>query len=280
MSAGSLDVVLLHGGWHCSASWGPFVPALRARGHRVVAVDLPGHGWRARHPKGYFRAGQPGLETEPTTSGEITLDTAADVVIEALVRGSGRPAVLVSHSSSGAIAGRVAEARPDLVDHLVYVAGIVPSRLVSAIEVGALPEYGSPTMDGLVIGDPVALGTLRINPRATDPFYRELLRAKFYGDLSPDEASAYLDLLCPDQPLSFLAEPVVVTAEAWGSIPRTYVVTTNDKAIAPAVQEILMNDADDLTPGNPFRRHRIDSGHSPFASHPAELADIVSAVGG
>lgn len=276
-----LGVVLVHGGWHCGSSWGQVVPALQARGHLVVAPDLPGHGWQARHPEGYFAPGQPDLATAPTRLEDPTLERAADVVLDAVraVRaadGGGRPAVVVSHSSSGSIVSRAAEKAPELADHLVYVAAIVPSRLHSAMEYGSLPEYGSQTMDGLVVGDPAAVGTLRINPRSTEPRYRDLLHSKFYGDLPRAAADAFLELLCPDQPLSFLAEPVSVTEARWGSIPRTYVTTTRDSSIAPAVQDLMIEDADALTPGNRFRRVAVDTGHCPFASRPEELADIIA----
>jgi pimeloyl-ACP methyl ester carboxylesterase len=284
VSGTALNIALVHGGWHCGASWGPLVPALLARGHRVVTPDLPGHGWKARYPEGYFDAGQPGLETRRTSLGNTTLEMAADTVIEVLstLQAAGdrdRPAVLVAHSSSGSIASLAAEKAPGLIDHLVYVAAIVPSRLTSTLEYAALPEYGSQTMDGLLVGDPAVTGTLRINPRSTDPQYRELLHRKFYGDMPRETSAAFLELLCSDQPLGFIADPVTVTQSRWGMIPRTYVMTTKDFSIAPALQEIMINDADDLTPENRFRRIPIDAGHSPYASRPEELADIIEGVG-
>lgn len=149
----------------------------------MSAVQLPGHGTDARFPDGYFTAGQPGLDTAPATLGKITVDDAADVVLDALRAaragspGQARP-VVVSHSSTGAIVSRAAETAPEMFGHLVYIAAIVPSRR-TAMEIGALPEYGSPTMDGLLVGDPAALGAMRINPRSTDPGYRDLMRRKF-----------------------------------------------------------------------------------------------------
>jgi pimeloyl-ACP methyl ester carboxylesterase len=271
--------VLVHGGWHCGASWGAVSPLIRRAGHRVTAVDLPGHGWRARFPEGYLTADQTGFAEAPGLVGDGTLRAAADAVLDELraVR-AGDPAdriVLVSHSSAGAIASLAAETAPELVDHLVYVAAIVPSRLTSALEVAALPEYGSQTMDGLVIGDPAASGVLRLNPRSTDPAYRALLRNKFYTDLSAEQAEPFLNLLVPDQPLGFIAEPVTVTSDRWGSVPRTYIFTSQDQSIAPAVQHIMVDDADALHPQRPFRRVVIDSSHSPFASQPQRLADLI-----
>jgi len=40
----------------------------------------------------------------------------------------------------------------------------------------------------------------------------------------------------------------------------------------------MVNDADDLTPHNRFRRISVDTGHSPYASRPGELADIIEEV--
>lgn len=116
------NVVLIHGGWHCSTSWGAVVPLLRTGGHCVVSPDLPGHGWKSRFPENYFSAGQPHLETEKTTLEGITLGMAAATVLDALqaVRSASngkRPVVLVSHSSSGAIASLAA--RPWTASSLV-----------------------------------------------------------------------------------------------------------------------------------------------------------------
>jgi pimeloyl-ACP methyl ester carboxylesterase len=278
------DLVLLHGGWHCGASWGEVVPLLQARGHCVIAPDLPGHGWRARFPAGYFDRGQPGLTTARSAIGDITLDAAAADVLGVLraVRGASggaRPMVLVAHSISGVVASLVAETAPGLVDHLVYIAAMVPSRLRSSAAYSALPEYGSQTMDGLLVGDPAVTGTLRINPWSADPRYRDLLRRKFYGDVPRAEADAFAHLLSADLPLSFAVEEVAVTPDRWGSIPRTYVHTTRDFAIAPAVQVTMIRDADALAPRTAFRQVTMDTGHSPFASRPWDVADIIAGAG-
>jgi len=100
----------------------------------------------------------------------------------------------------------------------------------------------------------------------------------FYNDLPPDEAAPFLDALSPDQPLCYLAEPVTVTPRRWGAVARTYVITAQDKAIAPAVQSVMADHADAMTPDNPFRRITLDSGHSPYASRPAELARLIAGV--
>jgi len=36
--------VLVHGSWHGAWCWGKVVPLLERAGHKVEAIDLPGHG--------------------------------------------------------------------------------------------------------------------------------------------------------------------------------------------------------------------------------------------
>lgn len=277
----SNDYVLLHGAWHCGSTWGRLVSRLRHAGHRALTVELPGHGPDARFPDGYFAAAQDGLATAPTTLPEITLDVATAPVLETLrdlrERGEKQRTVLVSHSGSGAVASKVAESAPELVDHLVYVTAMAPSVRRSASELADEPELAE-AMAGLLVADPTVVGAFRINPRSADPAYRATMREAFYNDLPPAEADAYLNLLSPDQPLSFLAEPVTVTSERWGSIPRTFIRTAQDRSIPPSIQDIIIGDADQRHPEHPFDVVEIDSGHSPFASQPERLAEILAAV--
>ncbi|KQQ65809.1 alpha/beta fold hydrolase [Microbacterium sp. Leaf320] len=46
----SSTVVLLHGMMGSSESWWRVIPRLTAQGHRVLALDLPGHGLSPRNP--------------------------------------------------------------------------------------------------------------------------------------------------------------------------------------------------------------------------------------
>jgi pimeloyl-ACP methyl ester carboxylesterase len=93
-------VVLVHGAGGNRLLWGSQLRDLAAA-HRVVAVDLPGHG----------RSVGPGL---------ATIGAYAEVVSEVL--GSlGAPAVLVGHSMGGGIALQLALEWPGLVAGLVLL---------------------------------------------------------------------------------------------------------------------------------------------------------------
>ncbi|KPC94309.1 esterase, partial [Streptomyces sp. NRRL F-6602] len=115
--------VLVHGAFANSFSFAPLQAELGLLGHRSVAVDLPGHGFEATFPASYqapqdFAA----LAAEPGAIKGVTLADNAARGIEALERARRNgPPVLVGHSRGGATITAVANARPDLIDRLVYV---------------------------------------------------------------------------------------------------------------------------------------------------------------
>jgi hypothetical protein len=66
-----------------------------------------------------------------------------------------------------------------------------------------------------------------------------------------------------------------VTAGRWGSLPRTYISCTEDRAIPPALQQKMIADADDLTPQNRTHVLKIKASHSPFVSKVNELVALL-----
>jgi len=94
--------VFVHGGFHAAWCWDHTISELAALGHDAVAVDLPGHGARVAE--------------------ESTLANRRDAIASALKPGD----VLVGHSGGGFDATLAADAAPDLVDHIVYLAAALP----------------------------------------------------------------------------------------------------------------------------------------------------------
>lgn len=93
---------LVHGGGDVGWYWHLVEPALRRRGHDVVAPDLP------------------------CDDNTATLHDYADTVVEAIAdRGDRDDVIVVGHSYGGFTAPLVADRRP--VDLLVFVAGMVPA---------------------------------------------------------------------------------------------------------------------------------------------------------
>ena len=98
-------VVLLHGFPDFWYGWRMQIPALVAAGFRVVAPDLPGYG---------------GSESPREAGGWTVRGLAA--TIAALIEGiTDERVVLVGHDWGGALAWRLAAARPDLVRRLVIL---------------------------------------------------------------------------------------------------------------------------------------------------------------
>src|SRR5690349_24977634 len=96
------DFVLVHGSWHGAWCWHKVVPQLRALGHRVEAIDLPGHG------------------RDRTELGSIGLEDYAASVGAAIERAEG-PAVVVAHSRGGIAASQAAERCHDRIGQPVYL---------------------------------------------------------------------------------------------------------------------------------------------------------------
>ncbi|MBB4688330.1 alpha/beta fold hydrolase [Amycolatopsis jiangsuensis] len=269
------DFVLVHGAWHSGAAWAEVSFELAAANSRPCALDLPGAGPNARFPASYLTGGQEGFTTEPSPLRDLTLEDVADAVVEALRRlAAGRRVVLVAHSLGGLAVTRAAEKAPELVDHLVYVAALVPTLLRSAAGYLGLPEAGA-RYPGLYVGDPAKIGATRLNFRSTDAGYRDLLHRTFYGDVDEERYLAFTHGLVPDNPTAIARAEVEVTEDRWGSIPRSYILTTQDRVVTPALQQRMITDADHFAPAHPFQVRTIDSSHSPFASKPQELAHLI-----
>lgn len=98
------DLLLLHGAGASLHSWAGLVPLL-ANSHRVIALDLPGHGW-TRSPRGRARLG----------------DVAADIAALCAQEGW-TPKLVIGHSAGGAVTLELARQGLLLPRHVVVVNG-------------------------------------------------------------------------------------------------------------------------------------------------------------
>jgi pimeloyl-ACP methyl ester carboxylesterase len=276
LSLTSAVFVFVHGAWHGSGQWAPTQRALVALGAVSVAVDLPGHGFDAPLPTGYLRLGQPGLLTEKSQLATVTMDDCAEAVLDTLrqVRRH-RSVVLVAHSAGGGPASLAAELAPELVDRIVYLSAFVPAGRPRFFDYLSSPENATAMGQGLPLGDPEALGAVRINPLSQDPAYVEELWQTHYHDTPQDRFGRWRCALSPDLPLAIPATPVTVTAARWGRISRTFLRCAEDRALPPAVQDLMIAEADHAVPSNPFTVHTLPGSHSPFAARPRELAEAL-----
>lgn len=229
-------VVLVHGAFHGAWCWDRVVPRLEARGVPVVAIDLPGHG------------------DDPAPPGDLYAHADA---LRAVLEGLDGPIVVVGHSYGGAVISDGAAGVPSVV-HLVYLAAIVPDEgeTMTAVMPDAVP-------DGEAVSDvPTAMtvdgdGFLVIDPDGAVP--------AFYADCSPEDVQLACARLSPQHPASF-SQPL--RAAAWRTVPSTYVVCTEDRAVSLPFQRALATRT----------THRVEmpTSHSPFFSAPDALADLLA----
>lgn len=268
--------VLVHGAFSCAAHWGPVARGLVRRGHRALAVDLPGHGLDAR-----VVVGDPGT----TPSGMAGRSTAGDVeaVLDAVrsAREHG-PVVLVGHSRGGLTTTACANAAPELVDHLVYVsAWCCVTGGPSDYQTG--PDSGSDLdalLPRLVAANPAALGALRVDWGLGDPDLVDALYAALLADGTRDELLAMLRSMDTDEALVIDEDAVRVDPARWGRVPHTYVRLSRDRALPVALQDRFVADADAAVPDNPFRVVDLPTSHLGVQVHPEPLVDQLVRVPG
>jgi pimeloyl-ACP methyl ester carboxylesterase len=272
--------VLVHGAWHGAWCFEQVTPPLVRAGARVVARDLPAHGMDARFPAAYLQRplDLPGFAAEPAPSAGVTPDDYATHVInevKALAeRAPDVPIVLVGHSMGGVTVSRVAEAVPHLVSRVVYLAAFM---LVgrSPLDIVGTPEFAGSLLPPLFLADPAQVGAMRIDFGSTDPDYVARTKAAFAGDVPDERWTSVSYLLTPDEPIGPVVTPVTVTRERWGTVPRTYILCTEDKVIPPAAQRRFIEEADEFAPDGATEVRELNTGHSPFLSAPGPVADIL-----
>jgi pimeloyl-ACP methyl ester carboxylesterase len=273
------NYLFVHGAWHAAAHWNKVAEHLTEMGHRVHAVDLPGSGLDAGYPQSYLHGDAEALATEPSPVGDVHLaDYSRAIVDELRLMAEHGKVTLVGHSFGGLAITRAAEEVPELIERIVYLTAYVPVSVATGAELAGLPEGQTSISGAILVGDPMKTGAMRINPRNVDPDYVEKGRLALYGDVSTDEYLKFAAYFNPDLPLPVAFEDARGTAERWGSIPRTFIRTSEDRTIPPALQDRMIADADAATPDNRFDVRTLESSHSPFASMPDRLAEVLASA--
>jgi pimeloyl-ACP methyl ester carboxylesterase len=259
--------------------WDAVSTILAGNGRRVLAIDLPGHGLKAKFPEAYLRQDLAALATEPSPLKDVSLnDYVAAVVTAARGLAQFGPVTMVGHSMGGLVITRAAEAIPELIHRLVYLTAYCPVRLPSLLDYITLPENARSRFKSLLLGDPKRIGALRINSRTSDPALIEEIRQTFYNDVPARGFASFAHPLTSDDPLLPMTTDARGTRNRWGRVPRTFIRCTLDNAIPIALQDRMIREADAFTPENRFVVKTLEAGHSPFASQPEQLAAILAGL--
>ncbi|MEU2455076.1 alpha/beta fold hydrolase [Streptomyces sp. NPDC012765] len=274
--------VLVHGAFANSFSFAPLQAELGLLGHRSVAVDLPGHGFQATFTRAYQAPQDPeGLATAPGSIKGVTVADNAAHLIGILERAKRNgPVILVSHSRGGITATAAANARPDLIDRIVYVSAWCPVRL----DVG--DYYAEPEMAGVdptafasaLAGNPAELGLLRVNFRTGNPDSLAAFKAAFFADGTDEQFLTFLNTFQPDENLDAGGSADRAQAATWGRIPKTYIRLADDASLPLALQDRLIREGNELTPDNPYDVHTLGGSHLKWLVDPAPAARALGAL--
>jgi pimeloyl-ACP methyl ester carboxylesterase len=232
--------VLVHGAFAGAWIWGPLAEKLKAAGHAVEALDLPGSG----------------ADDTPMTG--VTLESCAGRVAETLQKSS-QPALLVGNSMGGLIATQAATQCPDRVAALVYVAAFAPHDGQSLVAMTQLPEgAGDQVQANIVVeGNP---------PVATMP--DAAARGALYGCCAGDVAKWAISQHRP-QAVAPFATPVSLPAGVLDGIPRYYVMSLRDNAIPLPLQQRMSRE------NACVEVVELDTDHTPQLSMTDRLAEVL-----
>jgi pimeloyl-ACP methyl ester carboxylesterase len=226
--------VLIHGAMHGGWCWKYVLDEFAALGVAAIAPDLPGHGARADEP--------------------ATLDGYRDALLEVLEPDD----VLVGHSLGGSFICLAADAAPEKVRRLIYIAALVPEEDRSLAEV--LP----------FVGDVKEFELTPDSYRLTDA---DAARAVFYNDCTAEQVNWAYSQVRP-QSLQPLLTPIRL-ARFWDlDIPRDYILCLNDRTGLLTVAE------DQLSRLRPTTIHPVWASHFPLLSRPKELARQLVSIAG
>ena len=259
--AGDRPVVFLHGIGSSAAAWDPVAAGLQARGHRTIAVDLPGHGSSSK------------------SRGDYSLSELASVQRDLLDALDIPRCILVGHSLGGGIALQFAYLYRNRLDGLALVsAGGLGPETSTVLRAMALP--GSELVIGAVfnrgtVGAAAAVARNWQRFGAVPPVLAPTSIERFREIADPDHRYAFLSILRSvvdkkGQKVSALPHfqaiedlPVLLI---WGSADHILPVSHG-------------RDAHDLLPHS--RLVIFDgAGHEPHVEDPARVVDLLDHLTG
>lgn len=233
--------ILIHGSWHSSWNWHKINPIIELKGHRSIAIDLPGMG------------------RDKTPIQEVTLQKMVDSVCNIIDKIEGK-VILVGHSKNGIVISQVAEYRPEKIEKLIYLAAyLVPNGKTQA-------DYSSQDIDGVL--KPFVTRYPETNSHTLQP---EIYKEGLYHDCHED-ITELAKLLLSHESITTGITPLQLSDENFGSIRRFYIECTEDKAVTSFIQQKMYNEI-------PCEKvYRMNTSHSPFFSKPVELCDILCEI--
>lgn len=229
--------ILIHGSWHSAWNWHKVVPLLEKKGHRAIAIDLPGMG------------------RDKTPIQEVKMNRTVENLCRLIDSIEGK-VILVGHSKNGIMISQAAEYRPEKIEKLIYLAAyLIPNGKTQR-------EYSLQDTEGWLkpyvsMHDELQAHTLR----------PEIYKEGLYHDCD-DHITELAKMLLSHEPVESGITPLHLSEENYGRVPRYYIECTEDRAVTPFIQRKMYEES-------PVEKiYRMETSHSPFFSKPEELTDI------
>ena len=184
--------------------------------------------------------------------GDPNSDLAADAaaVIDAAASLKA-PVVLVGHSYGGAV---ITEAAPDVpkLNGLLYIAATVPDLGQSHSDTVRLVRVRTEMDDAIRVDGPI----VRLDV--------DVAASALYQECTPELREWAKSRLSTQTLASFRGTRTATGVE----VTSRYLLCRNDHALDPSLQELISKRCDEVI--------EIESDHSPFLSHSAQLVDILT----
>lgn len=229
--------ILIHGSWHSAWNWHRVVPILEEKGHKVLAIDLPGMG------------------RDKTPVNEVKMASTVQMICNLIDSIDGK-VILAGHSKNGIMISQAAEYRPDKIEKLIYLAAyLIPNGKTQR-------EYSIQDTQGLL--KPYVTLHPHLNASTLQP---EIYKEGLYHDCD-GSITELAKLLLSHEPVESGMNQLKLTDNNFGSIRRFYIECIEDKAVTPFIQKKMYME----TPCE--KVYTMHASHSPFFSKPKELSDI------
>ncbi|MCB4769320.1 alpha/beta fold hydrolase [Ancylobacter sp. Lp-2] len=239
------NIVLVHGSFHGAWCWQKLLPLLEARGHAVLAPDLPASG---------------GDDAPPATADLDSYVTRICWAIDQMPD----DVLLIGHSMGGIVSAQASERRAHRLAGCVYINGLLLTDGASLVSF--LDAHADLGVEDLVLKNmQVAADGL------TATFPAEAAPEVFYNSCAPEDAAWAAGRLTP-QRMKVYTDRLELSAAGFGRVRRFYVEGTADKAVSLAYQRAMTAE----TPCEEV--FTLEGDHSPFLSAPAALAGIIDEV--
>jgi putative intracellular protease/amidase len=226
--------VLVHGAWADESAWG-FVRGQLAQKANVAVVNLKGHGIDLASP------------------GSVTLSDYVAQVTDVINRQKGK-VVLVGHSMAGIVISAVAEKVPARIEKLVYVSAYLPSNGEDLLTISAADKQS-------LVG-----GAMVFNEEKSAASIKKDVIVQAVCEDCPDFMKEALVKYHKPEPTAPLGEKVTLTKTGFGSVPKYYLSTRNDRAVGYDLQQAMIRKN-----GSVKKVIEFQTSHLPFVVQPGEF---------